>query len=292
MDLKQLQNYLMIVECQSISKAAERLHIAQPALTRQLKQLEAFYGVELAERSTRHFQLTEAGNTLARKARRLIEMSEAIRQEMTDLAGGYKGTVRIGTIGSEMELMLPRYMSEFLTSYPDACFKCYEGNSLEILEQLRHGVIDIGIVRSPVDKTPYHVIEWPVQPMMAAHIERRAWHEVPGILTWADLEGEGLIVHHRYAEEIRTACRRFGFEPQFTVMAEDTRSLLLMAAQGMGTVIVQKDWLNMLPQVLYSREIDAKALETQTIMLWHKQRYMPEIAKLFVQSVENNIEKL
>ena len=292
MDLKHLQNYLVIVACQSISKAADQLHIAQPALTRQLKQMETYYGVELAERSTRHFQLTEAGSVLARKATQLIEMAEAIKQEMTDLAGGCKGTIRIGTIGSEMELMLPRYMSEFLASYPEASFKCYEGSSLEILEQLRHGLIDIGIVRSPLDKTPYQVIEWPIQPMIAAHVERRGWLEVPGILSWADLEGEGLIVHHRYAEEIRLACRRFGFEPKFTVMAEDTRSLLLMAGQGMGTVIVQKDWLKMLPQALFSREIEAKALETQTIMLWHKQRYMPEIAKLFVQSVENNIEKL
>lgn len=292
MDLKQLQNYLMIVECQSISKAAERLHVAQPALTKQLKQLEAYYGLELAERSTRHFQMTEAGMVLARKASQLIEMAEAIKQEMAALAGGYKGTIRIGTIGSEMELMLPRLMSGFLSSYPDASFKCYEGSSLEILEQLRHGLIDIGIVRSPVDKTPYQVIEWPIQPMMAAHIAKRPWQLVPGILTWADLAGEGLIVHHRYAEEIRIACRSFGFEPKFTVMAEDTRSLLLMAGQGMGTVIVQKDWLKMLPQMLHSREIDAKELETQTIMLWHKHRYMPEIAKLFIQSVENNIEKL
>ncbi len=292
MELKQLQNYLMIVESQSISKAAEKLHIAQPALTRQLKQLEEAFGLILVERTTRHFQMTEAGKILARKSAQLLEMADAIQQEMADLSIGFSGTIRIGTIGSEMEIMLPQLMAAFIKDYPNVSFKCYEGGSIEVLEQLRHGLIDIGIVRSPLDKTLYNVIEWPVQPMIAANIEPRPWLESSHKLTWADLEGERLIVHHRYAEDIRLACRGFGYEPQFAVMAEDTRSLLLMAGQGMGTVVVQKDWLKMIPKIFYSKEIDAKALETQTIMLWHKTKYMPEISKKFVESVEKYIVKL
>lgn len=292
MELKQLQNYMMIVECQSISKAAEKLHIAQPALTRQLKQLEESLGLILIERTTRHFEMTEAGKLLARKSAQLLEMAETIQQEMTDINVGFSGTIRIGTIGSEMEIMLPQLIAVFLKEFPNVNFKCYEGSSIEILEQLRHGLIDIGIVRTPLDKTLYNAIEWPIQPMIAAHIEQRPWLNSTHKLTWADLAGERLIVHHRYAEEIRLACRGFGYEPLFAVMAEDTRSLLLMAEQGIGTVIVQKDWLKMIPEVFLSREIDAKALETQTIMLWHKTRYMPEISKKFVESVEKYIAKL
>lgn len=286
MDLKQLQYFLAMVECQSLSKAAEKLHLAQPALSRQLKQMEEEFGVSLIERTTRSFQMTEAGKTLAHRGAQILEMADTLKQEMADLGLGKIGTIRIGTIGSEMELMLPQFMATFSNVYPNASFKCFEGSSVEVLEQLRHGLIDIGVVRSPVDVSPFKYIQLPVQPMVAAHIKEQPWMKNEQRLTWEVLQEDRLIAHHRYLEDIKNGCHRFGFEPKFAVTAEDTRSLLLMASVGMGTVIVQKDWLKMVPAAFFYKEIDAKELETQTVILWHKDRYIPEIAKSFVKSIE------
>lgn len=286
MDLKQLSYFLTIVEHQNLSKAAETLHLAQPALSRQLKQLESELGMVLIDRTTRSFQITEAGKHLAHRGRQLLTMADTLKQEMAALGGGKTGTIRLGVIGSEMEIMLPHLMASFSSDYPQVHFKCHEGSSLEILDNLQRGVIDLGIVRSPVDFSAYHYFKLPPQPMVAASLTRPEWLKESETkathLNWADLKDERLIVLNRYAEEIQRNCRLWGFEPNIVVGTEDTRSLLLMASTGMGTAIVQQDWLKMVPTQFYWKTIEAPELETQTLILWQKDRYLPEAARHFI----------
>lgn len=288
MDVKQLYYFKTIVEHQSISKAAEQLHLAQPALTRQLKQLEAELNVSLVERTTRHFVVTAAGKQLVYRAEQILNLMDTVYQEMAAIQSGKSGVIKIGTIGSEMEILLPDLIAAFYKSYPQVSFQCNEGSSIEVIERLDHGLIDLGIVRSPVDAVNYHQMYFERHPMVAAKTGSSNWNNREKVLKWIDLKEEKLIVLNRYAQLIKTACLEAGFEPQFVASVEDTRSLLLLASTGIGTAIVQEDWLQMVPTPFVSKAIQAESLETQTLVLWPKNRTIPAIALKFIKSIANH----
>lgn len=285
MDVKQLYYFKTIVEHQSISKAAERLHLAQPALSRQLKQLEEELKVSLIERTTRHFVVTEAGKQLAYRAEQILSLMETTLNEMQEIQSGKSGVIRIGTIGSEMEILLPDLIASFYQSYPQVVFQCNEGSSLEVIERLDHGLIDLGIVRSPVEAANYHQVYFSRHPMVAAKTANPKWDMTKKELSWIDLKDEKLIVLNRYADVIKKACLEVGFEPDLIASVEDTRSLLLLAGTGIGTAIVQEDWLQMVPTPFVSKAIQAEVLETQTLVLWPKNRPIPAIALKFIESI-------
>lgn len=285
MDVKQLYYFKTIVEHQSISKAAERLHLAQPALSRQLKQLEEELKVSLIERTTRHFVVTEAGKQLVYRAEQILNLMETTLNEMQEIQSGKSGVIRIGTIGSEMEILLPDLIASFYQSYPQVAFQCNEGSSLEVIERLDHGLIDLGIVRSPVEAANYHQVYFSRHPMVAAKMVNPKWDMTKKELSWIDLKDEKLIVLNRYAAVIKKACQEAGFEPELIASVEDTRSLLLLAGTGIGTAIVQEDWLQMVLTPFVSKVIQAEVLETQTMVLWPKNRPIPAIALKFIESI-------
>lgn len=288
MDVKQLYYFKTIVEHQSISKAAEQLHLAQPALSRQLKQLEEELKVSLIERTTRHFVVTEAGKQLVYRAEQILNLMDTVHQEMEAIQSGKSGVIKIGTIGSEMEILLPDLIAEFYRSYPQVSFQCNEGSSVEVIERLDHGLIDLGIVRSPVEAVNYHQMYFERHPMVAAKTGSPTWEKVEKALKWIDLKEEKLIVLNRYAQSIKIACLEAGFEPQVVASVEDTRSLLLLASTGIGTAIVQEDWLQMVPTAFVSKAIQAESLETQTLVLWPKNRSIPAIALKFIESIASH----
>lgn len=281
LDHRQMKYFVTIVDFGSLSKAAEKLHIAQPALTKALQQLENSLGLTLIERSTRHFQVTEAGAIFYKRVMQILELIEATEAELADLKDGRSGVVRIGTIGSEMELMIPGLMAGFLEENAEVRFRCFEGNTPEVVENLKHGLIDVGIVRSPVVTEGFNALYLNSAPMVAATVVKKPFLKKK-LLKWEDLKAESLIVHNRYVKSISDMCYTAGFEPKIGVTVEDTRSLLLMAEAGLGTAIVQKDWLKVADGSLHFREIEAPELETQTILLWQKERYTSELSRRFI----------
>lgn len=286
MEIRQLSYFLGIVEHKNLSKAAQALHIAQPALSLQLKKLEEEVGVVLIDRSTRYFQMTEAGILFATRARQIIELTEKASQEVREMADSGMGTIRIGTIGSEMEVMLPEIMAKFRRVYPKATFRCLEGSTSEVMNHLEIGLIDIGIVRSPIDVTFFNAKALKPSPMVAARKEKSFDAKE---LTWSDLKNEDLIVHNRFHESIVRSCRLAGFIPNIIASVEDTRSLMLMTATGMGTAIVQEDWLKIAPTPLTSCPIDCEALITQTVIVWQKDKYMSKVAHHFIEFMQKQL---
>lgn len=113
MDIKQLTYFLTIAEEKSITKASEKLHIAQPHLSQQLKLLEEELNVKLIERTTRKFQVTDAGKRLWHRSKQIIELMESTVKELKDFNEGMEGTLSIGTISSAGDILLPQRIYSF-----------------------------------------------------------------------------------------------------------------------------------------------------------------------------------
>jgi LysR family transcriptional regulator, salicylic acid-responsive activator of bsdBCD len=286
MDIRQLKYFLAIAEEESITRAAERLHMAQPPLSQQLKLLEEELGVKLVDRSTRKFQLTDTGEALRHRAEQMLSLMETTVKELKDMGEGLQGTLSIGTVPSSGAALLPRRIKEFHEKYPGINFQILDGHTNKILELLNSGVIDIGIIRTPFNTEIYESICFPREPMIAAGTEFY-FGEKRGKVKISDILDKPLIVDVRFEGIILEACHRVGFSPRIICRSDDVRSLLLWASTGIGISIVPKAAISLVPgSSLRFKEINEPSLETQTAILWMKGRYLSTAARRFLEMFE------
>ncbi|HJU24951.1 MAG TPA: LysR family transcriptional regulator [Casimicrobiaceae bacterium] len=149
-DLVSLALFLRAVETNSLSKAAEQSHIALAAASRRIALLEHRFGVQLLYRSSQGVDPTPAGRALAVHARRLIEQVEKLQADLSDYAKGVKGHIRLKANTSAIAQYLPSDLAQFAASYPDVKIELDEARSGEIVQALREGKADIGVVMAGV----------------------------------------------------------------------------------------------------------------------------------------------
>ena len=161
MGLKDMRAFFAIVEEGNISHAAQRLGIAQPALSRQMKRLEEKLEVKLFERGSRRIRLTEAGRVLYDRVENILGMVDGTVREITEIGTGSKGSIRIGTITTSGAMILPELISEYRRTYPNVTFEIWESEGARILELLDSHIIEIAITRTQVDNLSYELLVLP-----------------------------------------------------------------------------------------------------------------------------------
>ncbi|MGV8981639.1 LysR family transcriptional regulator [Clostridium sp.] len=285
MDIRKLVYFLAIAEEGNISRAAERLHIAQPPLSQQLKLLEEELGIVLMERNTRKMHITDAGRLLQNRANQIVELMEKTVKEISDLKEGLQGTLSIGTISSAGKMLMSVKIQSFHKKYPSVDFHVREGGTPEILELIKSGVVEIGIVRTPIIQDIFEYINLPDEPMVAGALSDLFWDDNKGDLDITELEGKPLMMHNRYASKIEETCVKSGFHPRVICRVDDTRILIEWANSGMGIAIIPRDMIGLVPEVkLEYREIKEDALVTRTVIIWMKNGYLSAAARHFIQA--------
>jgi DNA-binding transcriptional LysR family regulator len=145
-DFASLALFLHAVESRSLSKAAERSHIALAAASRRIASLEEVLGVSLLDRSSRGFKPTLAGTALAVHARQILQDVGRLNAELSEYASGVKGRIRLHVNTSAMTQFLPAQLASFAAKFPDVCFELEEQRSHTIVQVLAQGTTDIGII--------------------------------------------------------------------------------------------------------------------------------------------------
>lgn len=148
MNLDFYRNYIKIIDCGTLSGAARELHIAQSALSSQVKSLEEEYGTELFLRGNRRLELTETGKLLYEKAKSIVTLVDASHKEIDAHEAGARGTVRIGMTQAYPDVNITGLLLQFQKENPQIRYEFYEVNSGEVMDLLRNGVVEIGIVRT------------------------------------------------------------------------------------------------------------------------------------------------
>ena len=151
-DLVSLALFVRAVDAKSLSKAAERSHIALAAASRRIALLEHRYGVKLLYRSSQGVEPTPAGMSLLMHARKMMEQAEKLQSELSDYAKGVKGHIRIKANTSAITQHLPKDLAAFSAAYPDVKLELEESRSVEIVQSVREGGADIGIVMDGVGR--------------------------------------------------------------------------------------------------------------------------------------------
>lgn len=154
MEFRTLNYFLTVVQEKSISHAAEVLHISQPALSQQLKQLETELNTKLFDRGHRGIRLTEEGMYLANRGKEILSLVDKITKNITN-EKQIAGEITIGGGETKSMGLIAKIVDQLVSQYPEININLYSGNADDVLEKLEHGIIDFGLVIDPVEKQKY-----------------------------------------------------------------------------------------------------------------------------------------
>ena len=152
MDFRSLEYFHVVAEELNITRAAERLHMSQPPLSTQIRNLEEDLGVQLFIRGKRRLQLTEAGLLLQQRSRQILALAEKTRGDLTTLEHSLSGVLNIGIVEGRAPYLASRLIRGFREEYPLVRYHLWNGNSDGVLEQLDRGLVDVAIIARPYDR--------------------------------------------------------------------------------------------------------------------------------------------
>ncbi|MCD7809646.1 MAG: LysR family transcriptional regulator [Erysipelotrichaceae bacterium] len=262
MELKQLFYFKTIVEEGTISKAAQKLHMAQPPLSMQLKHLEEELNVQLIIRTHHGNELTNAGKLFYKRALQILSLSELTKQEIinTDVS-----ILRIGMTSSNHSLI--NYLNNELISNLKLSFRIHEGSTYTMLDLLLTHNIDMAFVRTPFDQSQVNSIHLCDEPMMAVGSE--SFFKQP-MNQMKDYNHIPLIIHQRYLSFITDYCLQYNFHPFIKFTCDDSRTSLLYAKYGYGIAIVPKRAIDMIDYPMHIEELQDKELYTSIVIIYRK----------------------
>ncbi|MES9991901.1 MAG: LysR substrate-binding domain-containing protein [Candidatus Thiodiazotropha sp.] len=160
MDLMLLRSLLAVADFGTITEAADRIGLTQPALSRRLQQLEAHFGAELLTTGRKGAQLTEIGRLVEQEARILVSRFDRLREQVREHQGLEGGTVRIGGGATAVSFVLPKAIAEFRQDHPGVRFQLKEAGSIEVAEDVISGRLELGLVTLPVQTRELQI--WPL----------------------------------------------------------------------------------------------------------------------------------
>ena len=283
LDLRHLRQFVAIAELGSYRRAAEALHIAQPALSVSIQKLEHAVGVQLLERGARGVSLTAAGEALMGDARRALFHADQARQAARRVALGEAGRLRLGFVGSATYELLPRCLPAFRRQYPDVQLELREDSTIGLVAALRANELDGGLVRGPLADDP-ELASWVVErddlilAMPAGHplAERGPADRGPaerGPVSLRELRGESFVMYAPAKVPglygvAAALCRKAGFSPRVSQEAIQVQTLVSLVASGLGLALVPGvTRAYSTPHVAFARIADADAKDALALSL-------------------------
>ena len=281
--IKDMRAFFAIVEEGNISHAAQRLGIAQPALSRQMKHLEENLHAKLFERGSRRIRLTEAGQVLYSRVESILGMVDGAVREISEIGSGTKGSIRIGTITTSGAMILPDLISEFRKMYPDVTFEIWESEGARILELLDSRLIEIAITRTQVDNLAYELLVLPNEPLVMVMNAKNVCGANPETIRLEELRGQSLIIPLRWKSNFIAACENLGFAPKIICVSDSVVQDLLMVKMNLGAAMIPVSSKRLLTDgdLVYKRIVDPE-MTTHTVVAWRRNLRLSTAAKNFI----------
>ncbi|UNO38465.1 LysR family transcriptional regulator [Streptomyces sp. MST-110588] len=247
MELRQLQYFVAVVEEASFTRAAARLHLAQPGVSAQIRQLERELGQPLLVRSGRSVTLTEVGRAVLPYARAMLAAAQGVRQTVEEFTGLLRGRVAVGIISGAAArgFDVASVLADFHDAHPQTEISLVEDSSERMLDALRHGELDIAAVGLAEEAPPpgisfQVVIDKPLVAAVAPDDPLLADRERTSV-PLAGLRDRPLISLPRgtgVRGVLERACAQAGFQPRIAFEASTPYVLARLAARGLGVAVV------------------------------------------------------
>ena len=293
MDLQCYRNFIAIVEEGSLTAASQRLHIAQPALSNQLKAMEREYGASLLIRGARRVSLTDGGRILFEKAKHMVALEASAKKEVLDCARGVAGTLRLGITFSNSVSFLDGMLLEYQRKNPQVKYQLYETETSKILDLLRRGIVEIGIARSPFQaSSELEFLQERPEHFVAVFRKGDDWFSGrKGPIPIAALAQVPLCIIRRFEPMFSLACQRSSFTPNLVCVNTQLASSILWVREGLAVAVVPRSSFQYLgDDSLECLPIDEPMLETSRAIITVKGRYLSAVAQAFLKVCLTSME--
>ena len=295
MELRVLQYFLAVAREQNISSAAESLHLSQPTLSTQLKALEEELGKQLLIRGTkgsRKVLLTEEGMLLRKRAEEILELVRMTEREISLSDEVTAGDVYIGTGESDMIRIFARAAKSIQEKYPDIHFHILSGNSAFVKEHLDRGLIDFGLVYSPVDTTVYSSIKVPIRDTWGVLMRKDSPLAQKDVIQPQDLWDKPLILSAQKTDAWPMSSW-FGQDiTRLNIVA--TYNLVfnasLLVEEGLGYAVCFDKLINVSgDSKLCFRPLSPK-MEAEASIIWKRYQLLSKAAQKFMDCLKESCE--
>lgn len=272
-ELRHLRYFLAVAEHRHFGRAADQLHIAQPPLSQQIKQLESELGVRLLERTTRRVELTIAGARFAARASDILAAVDQAPREARRIAGGLQGALVVGFTGSASYRLMPQVARAVRAALPDVELEL-RGEMLTPAQvtALQDGRIDLAVLRPPVAGDGIVIEALSSEPLVAAlpDVHRLAARDRVAI---EDLAGEPFVAYPGSGqsvvhEAVAAACREAGFTPTASIEVTETATLVSFVAAGVGVALVPESVMDLAVTGVVYRPLTATPPRVELAAAW------------------------
>ncbi|HJV45304.1 MAG TPA: LysR family transcriptional regulator [Bacillota bacterium] len=294
MELRQLQYAVMLAEERNFSRAAEKLHLAQPSLSQQIIKLEKELGVSLFERRPGDILLTFAGKRFIDQASKIIDQVELLKKEMQDVANTNLGQLVIGSLPITGAHILPPALPLFQQEFPGVELVLVEETTSNLEVLTSRGQTDISLLSMPISNPELEIIPLLEEEIVLA-VPPGHFLAEQGIVSLAECQQEAFIFLKKgqgFREISEGLCRQAGFEPKVVFESTNIETVQSLVAAGMGVAFI--------PQMVtrtrrahvpvYLSICDLVATRT-LVIAYKKGRYLSKAATSFISMLKSVVEK-
>lgn len=292
MELRVLRYFLAVATEGSITKAANSLHVTQPTLSRQIKELEEELGQQLLIRSSHSVSLTAEGMVLRNRAEEILDMVRKAKAELVKLEGAVCGDVYIGGGETDGMRLIAETISSLRKEYPGIKYHLYSGNGQDVTERLDKGLLDFGVLIQPIDLSKYDYFDLPNKDVWGIIMRNDCPLAQKDAVTKEDLTGIPLICSRQAINQTSTdnmILKWFGDEfEKMNIIT--TYNLLFNAAllveQGVGCALTLDKLINNTHNSNLCFKPFAPHLESGLNVVWKKHQLFSPAAKIFLERLK------
>lgn len=283
MELRQLRSFAVVAEELNVGRAATRLHLTQPSLSRQIAALERSVGVPLFTRVRRRFALTPAGAVLLAAAHEILRRADDAVTDAQRAHSGELGRLRIGFVQSATFEALPRVLRTVQADLPGVCVHVDAMPTDNQLEALRNGDLDLGLLRLPIAEPTIETRVVSRDPLVAA---LPAAHRLAGRkqLPLSALANESFVMYTRaYGPSVPDAiigyCLAAGFSPRIVQQAADVQTIVSLVAANLGVSLLVTPTPPTDEQTVVYRPLTDKLPPWELALAWSKRNESPALKR-------------
>jgi DNA-binding transcriptional LysR family regulator len=274
MELRHLRYFIAVAEELHFSRAAARLHIAQPPLSQQIKQLEAELHTQLLWRTKRRVELTAAGEAFLEEARRTLAQADHAAWVAQSTAAGDTGQVQVGFIESALPRFLPRLLRSFRERHPKVQVVLQGLTSGQQVEALKRAEIQVAVLRPTRAGAQVAFHEIGTEGLLVAMPADHRLAELETVPV-EELEHEGWVLFPRLLspglhDHLVGICRKAGFVPRVVHEAREGRTIVGMVGAGMGVALVAESMRNLGGLEVICRPLAASDARIPMCVAWRR----------------------
>jgi DNA-binding transcriptional LysR family regulator len=292
MELRVLRYFVQVARDESITRAANALHISQPTLSKQIKDLEAELGVKLFHRTNYSVRLTEDGIRLRLRAEDLLAMADQTMNEFIRKDRSVSGELRIGAAEGEAVRTLGSTMKKLAQQYPDIVYHMYAGDTEALKEKLDSGFLDFLLVCEEPDLVRYQALTLPVDDLWGLVMKADDPMAAKDSVTFEDIADLPLIVarqalHQDLAHLFGAAAHRLHFAATYDL----AHNASLLVKEGFGYLLTFDHLVDLSERSgLVFRPI-APELRTRSHLLYRRYQIFSPAAEVFLNALENELNQ-